>query len=245
MTTVTGWRTLFVFLSGLPLGAQIPATFKNLQLLPKDIPRGELVATMRGMTGALGVRCTHCQVGPDNLQGMDFAIDEKDAKRAARVMIQMVRAMNADFMSKVPPREGGRMQVTCHTCHRADARPQRPLEEILYETAAAQGVPAALQQYKKFRDEFHGSGFYDFRERTLNVLATRLLDTMRPADALAVLKANLELFPKSPIALASAGQLSLTLDDRSGAEAYFRRALEVDPKNGIALRGLEALKARP
>ena len=245
MTPVALPRFLFACASVLPMAAQIPATFKNLQLLPKDIPRGELVATMRGMAGALGVRCTNCHVGPDNLQGMDFATDEKDAKRAARVMIQMTRAMNADYMSKVPPREGGRIQVTCHTCHRAGERPQRPLEEILYETAAAQGVPAALEQHKKFRDEFYGSGFYDFRERTLTILATRFLDNMRPADALAVLKANLELFPKSPMALANTGQLSLTLDDRSAAESYFRRALEVDPKNGVALRGLEALKSRP
>ena len=68
--------------------AQIPQTFKNLQALPKDIPRAELVSTMRGVAGGLGVRCTHCHVGPDNLEGMDFASDEKPTKRAARLMIR-------------------------------------------------------------------------------------------------------------------------------------------------------------
>ena len=245
MTTTRVWRFLLAGASLVPLAAQIPAKFQNLKILPKEVPRAELIATMRGMAGALGVRCTHCHVGPDNLQGMDFATDEKDAKRTARVMIEMVRAMNADFLSKTPPRDEHRMQVTCYTCHRADRRPQRPLDEILFDTAAAQGVPAALAQYKKFREEFYGSGLYDFRERTWNVLGARLLDNKRPADALAAFQANLELFPKSLIALVSAGQLAANAGDKSGAEGYLRRALELDPKNGMALRGLEALKPRP
>ena len=74
-----------------PASAQIPQTFTNLQVLPKDIPRAQLVSTMRGFAGALGVRCTHCHVGPDDLQGMDFATDEKESKKIARTMLRMVR----------------------------------------------------------------------------------------------------------------------------------------------------------
>jgi hypothetical protein len=39
-----------------PALAQIPTKFTNLEVLPKDIPRAELIATMRGFAGALGVR---------------------------------------------------------------------------------------------------------------------------------------------------------------------------------------------
>src|SRR5688500_13932467 len=46
---------------------QIPTEFKNLQVLPKDISRADLVQTMRQVATDLGVRCTHCHVGPDNL----------------------------------------------------------------------------------------------------------------------------------------------------------------------------------
>jgi hypothetical protein len=227
----------------LPLNAQIPATFKNLQV-PKDIPRAELVMAMRTFAGSLGVRCTHCHVGPDNLVGMDFATDEKPSKRAARVMMQMVNTMNADFMSKVPPREGARMKISCLTCHRAQTRPPQPLDEILYETALAQGVPAAIKQFREYRDQFRDSGLYDFRDRTLGVLATRLLDNKKPKEALAAFQAAIDEFPKSVNALISAGQLAATLGERTAAEGYFRRVLEIDPQNGLALKGLDLLKPR-
>jgi len=91
-----------LLVAATPAVAQIPTTFTNLQVLPKDIPRSELIATMRNIAGSLGVRCVHCHVGPDDLQGMDFAIDEKRSKVAARAMLQMVRAINADYVSRLP-----------------------------------------------------------------------------------------------------------------------------------------------
>src|SRR5688572_31654917 len=105
--------------------AQIPQTFTNLQVLPKDIPRPQLVATMRGFAGALGVRCTHCHVGPDDLQGMDFATDEKESKKVARTMLRMVRGINADVIGTLPAADPPRQQVTCLTCHRREAKPPR------------------------------------------------------------------------------------------------------------------------
>src|SRR5262245_13307117 len=98
--------------------AQIPATFSNLQVLPKDISRGELVSTMRTIAGALGARCTTCHVGPDNLEGMDFATDERATKQAARTMMKMVQSINAGFMSALPASTAKREAVTCMTCHR-------------------------------------------------------------------------------------------------------------------------------
>ena len=151
-------------------------------MLPKDITRAELVAKMRGFAGALGVRCTHCHVGPDNLEGMDFASDDKDKKRAARVMLRMVTTINGDYMTKLP--EGDERQpVGCATCHRSAARPPLPLEDIVATAVTARGVSAGIEEYEIYRTEFYGSGLYDFRERTLNVVATRLREQKRPADA--------------------------------------------------------------
>lgn len=44
--------------------AQAPsaAGFKNLQVLPRDITRDQLLAVMRGFTRSLGVRCNYCHV---------------------------------------------------------------------------------------------------------------------------------------------------------------------------------------
>ena len=94
--------SVFMFLAGSASAfAQIPSTFTNLQVLPKDISRAELVNQMRQIAGALGARCTTCHVGPDNLEGMDFATDDRPAKQAARTMMRMVQSVNANFMSAV------------------------------------------------------------------------------------------------------------------------------------------------
>lgn len=106
--------------------AQIPKTFTNLQVLPADIAQADLIAEMRGFARGLGVRCNHCHVGPDNLEGMDFATDEKATKRAARTMLRMVRAINAEHISALPAQAEARMQVTCATCHQGMPKPMPP-----------------------------------------------------------------------------------------------------------------------
>jgi hypothetical protein len=82
--------------------AAAPPPFENLQVLPKDIPRQELIDTMKGFTRALGVRCNHCHVGEgDDLRTYDFPSDAKGEKRAARVMIEMVRAINGEHLPRM------------------------------------------------------------------------------------------------------------------------------------------------
>jgi hypothetical protein len=85
-----------------PQAEPTPPPFQNLQVLPEDIPRQELIDTMKGFTRALGVRCSHCHVGEgDDLSTYDFPADAKHEKRAARVMIEMVQAINRDFLPRV------------------------------------------------------------------------------------------------------------------------------------------------
>jgi len=59
----------------------------------------------------LGVQCIYCHV-----QG-NFASDENPKKEAARQMIRMSQAINANFPD-------GKMRVTCYTCHRGEAEPK-------------------------------------------------------------------------------------------------------------------------
>ena len=91
-----------LLVAGVPAThAQIPDEFTNLKVLPKDISKGELVSVMRGFAGGLGVRCNHCHEGPGNLQGMDFATDDKESKRTARAMMLMVKAINGEYLAKL------------------------------------------------------------------------------------------------------------------------------------------------
>jgi hypothetical protein len=94
-------------------------TFKNLKVLRADMTREELMPIMKGFTRALGVRCTFCHEGDEG--AMDFASDAKDEKRNARVMIEMTRAINQEYISRV---EGHGVVVECATCHRGKVIPE-------------------------------------------------------------------------------------------------------------------------
>lgn len=231
---------------GLPSSAagQIPQTFTNLQVLPKDIARGELVMTMRRFTSALGVRCTHCHVGPDDLQGMDFATDEKRTKQIARTMLRMVQAVNRDVVSKLPGGAGTRQPVTCITCHRREMKPPRPLPDLLVDTIASRGVPAAVEQYRTLRAESLDAGLYDFREHSLNIAATALREQKKFDEALALLQLNAEMFPKSAMVQINLGDTAQQKGDLAGAAAAYTRALEIEPGNPVAAKALAALKRR-
>jgi thioredoxin reductase len=97
---------------------------KNLQVFPKDIPREELIARMKGFTRALGVRCNHCHVvtATEPKEEFDFASDAKDEKRNARTMILMARAINKTWV----PRVAKDASVGCWTCHRGKPEPESP-----------------------------------------------------------------------------------------------------------------------
>jgi len=67
--------------------------------------------TMQNITFALGVGCVYCH----DLN--DLSLDTKPKKLKARMMLEMVRDINAKFGD-------GQTHVTCWTCHRASTTPQ-------------------------------------------------------------------------------------------------------------------------
>ncbi|HMB67668.1 MAG TPA: c-type cytochrome, partial [bacterium] len=108
--------------------AQVPEEFTNLQVLPKEIAKDDLEARMREFTFALNVKCSHCHVGPDNLQDMDFASDEKPTKRTARVMMRMTDEINGGFLRDIETGRDARVEVKCQTCHHRVQVPE-PIED--------------------------------------------------------------------------------------------------------------------
>ena len=96
--------------------------FKNLKILPKDIKRADLLATMKLFSQSLGVRCTFCHVGVDGtpLSTFDFASDAKPNKAIARDMLRLADRLNSQDL----PAIGGLIDphVTCYTCHRGSTK---------------------------------------------------------------------------------------------------------------------------
>ncbi len=216
--------------------AQIPDEFENLQLLPKDINKGQLVGTMRGWATALGVRCTHCHVGPDNLVGMDFASDDKATKRTARKMLEMVRSINKTSLADLAIVEAGRQhqQVSCYTCHRGVSTPPRSIEIAFDEVAASDGVDAAITAYRKLREEHFGAGHYDFSEQRLSGLGQGLMESGKPLEGVTVLEMGLEYYPRSAVLNAVMAMAFTAAGELERAQSALDTALELDPENRMA-----------
>jgi photosynthetic reaction center cytochrome c subunit len=80
----------------------------------------EFEAEMQLMTQALGLSCGSCHARGN------FASDANPRKLAARRMIEMTKALNAQYFGAYQPAEGqSRLgRVTCFTCHQGDTRPK-------------------------------------------------------------------------------------------------------------------------
>jgi hypothetical protein len=224
--------------------AQFPTHFTNLQILPKEIPKEELLKVMRGWTEALGVRCTYCHAGPDNLDEMDFKTDSKMEKRVARQMLKMVQAINKDYIATLPVDMMERDRVSCYTCHHGQATPPLNLRETLSRMAAENGADEAIEHYQSQRKAHLDDGTQDFRERTLSAVASSLAQDGKLAEALKVAEANRQIFPSSSAVHTLIGHILMSKGDRAGAAASFQKAVDLDPKNEEAKQGLAQSQAQ-
>jgi photosynthetic reaction center cytochrome c subunit len=126
--------------------------FKNIQVL-KDIPADGLIPAMQFITASLGKECEFCHV-----QGA-FEKDDKEPKKTARAMIEMMLAINRDNFH-------GHREVTCYTCHRGSADPLatppvmtaevRPEAEMEPAENATSGPPAD-QLFEKYLKAIGGA----------------------------------------------------------------------------------------
>lgn len=217
-----------------------PSGAENLKVLPHDITRPELIEVMKGFTRGLGVRCQHCHVGEEGmpLDEFDFASDEKEMKRQARVMLEMVQAINTSYLPRVE--EGAR--VSCLTCHHGNLHPET-LEDALFGVYEQAGAEAAVGRYRQLREEHYGGWVYDFGERSLLRLAEKVAAAGDGAGAKAIVELNLEHHPSSAFSWFTLGELENAAGNPEAAAAAYLRTLETDPEFGPARTRLEELKA--
>ena len=108
-------------------GPSATETYKNVKVLT-DVSAAEFMRTQQALTDWVSPKegCGFCHAG------QDFASDAKPTKQIARVMLQMVRHINADWKSHVAP-----AGVTCYTCHRGQVQPA----QIWYLSPPAPNYP--------------------------------------------------------------------------------------------------------
>ena len=232
-------------LAGSTALAEIPETFTNLKVLPRDIGKPQLVATMRGISDALGVSCTFCHVEkvPGDRDSIDWASDDLDPKRIARGMLTMVGGINRDLLP-IATREAKEPVgvVSCVTCHRGLTDPAT-LDQVLLETADEKGVDAAVAQYRDLRARYYGTGSYDFSPAPLATVAETLARNKGDhAGAAKLVDLNVEMHPDDAEVYVMRAQLQWTAGNKAGARESAQKALTLDPQNRQAAHLLEQLE---
>jgi tetratricopeptide (TPR) repeat protein len=230
----------------LPAGApsaQAPEEPKNLKVLPKNMPRREVLGLMRSFSDALGVRCIECHVstkpGSERPEDMDYASDEKPDKETARRMIKLVHSIN-DQIGQMGFKDAA--QVRCVTCHHGVKRPET-LSALLTRTIGKDGTTAGIERYRKLRERYYGTGAYDFSAPTLVGVAGELAESKKDFDgATKLLQLNLEYYPKDADTHVALGRVQLAQGSKAAAIASFEKALELDPENRWAKQQLERAK---
>jgi hypothetical protein len=222
--------------------AQIPSEFTNLTLLPDDISQARLVGVMRGFAGALGTNCGYCHVGEDpaTLENFDFASDEKETKRIARTMFEMVRSINEEHLPQIGRED--RTEVTCNTCHHGYNKPA-DLRDELMSAHDDGGMDAVRARYDELREAYFGRAVFDFGEGTLTSFSERLVGKGEGEDGVSVLEMNLEFFPESQSVWWQLGQTLEATGDLEGALSAYRNGLTTDPASGFSQFFLERIDA--
>lgn len=240
-------RSLLVFIglicASVPAIAQAPAQEapKNLQVLPKDWTRPQVVAVMQNFNAALGVGCDHCHVMPQGAPP-DFASDDKAEKNAAREMMKITQAANASMPEAFGRPAAELTRIGCITCHRGVPVPKQ-IGEILAATSAEKGFDAARTQYNELKSKFYGAQAYDFSESGL-IATAQALTPARADEAIRFLNMNLELFPRSARTYVALANAQNARQDKAGAIASLEKALEIEPNNAATRRTLDQLRAQ-
>jgi hypothetical protein len=91
--------------------AKASTVFKNLKVMG-DVTGDRFLASMQGMGANLGEKCGLChEMGK-------FDLDTKPAKERARDMLHLSFEVNRDYFR-------GHARVSCYTCHRGKAEPEK------------------------------------------------------------------------------------------------------------------------
>jgi hypothetical protein len=244
------WTLLAIVLVTTALSAQgrggvvLPPEPKNLQFFPKETTAAQILPIMQNFNAALGVNCTYCHNSepPADRPGNDFASDEKQTKKTARVMLQMARQVNMTLQSQLGKPAAELTNVQCVTCHRGVAIP-KPLAALLIETAQKDSVNKALEQYTDLRKRYYGAQAYDFSEGTLFAVAQQSLMANKPADAIAFAQVNIAYYPTSARSYQLMSQVYQRQNAKEAAIGALQKAIQLDPMNQGYKNQLQQLQA--
>jgi tetratricopeptide (TPR) repeat protein len=197
-------------------------------------PPRNLIGDMQKFADALGVSCEYCHVAPAR------STVPQPKKDIARQMEAMVRDLNLTVRAATGKSASEATRVECVTCHRGVPIP-KPLGEIIAQTLRDHGPQAAAAQYRDLWSRYVMRGTYNFTEDEL-LAAARPLASIRPDEAIELLKLNIEFNPRSAKSYAALGfAYTRKFDDRQALDAV-QSAVDLEPDNAEFRGQLEQLK---
>jgi photosynthetic reaction center cytochrome c subunit len=202
--------------------------FKNVRAL-KDVPESQFMPAMFVIAASLGVTCGHCHVTSDT-GPWPLEKDDKDTKKTARKMIEMVQAINDQNFA-------GKQEVNCATCHQGHAKPVSAAPVIALgakhqeDAGDAKNFPPADQILDKYVEAVGGAEALA-RVHTRTVKGTLIGESGRSY--------TLEIVQRAP----DAGLMTITFPDGSKEREAFDGAVAWNESGGHAFgqAGLEKAK---
>jgi tetratricopeptide (TPR) repeat protein len=128
------------------------------------------------------------------------------------------------------------------TCHRGVENP-RTLDNVLLKTIAKDGAESGEAKYRDLRENYYGSGSYDFTPMTLaRVAETLAQENGDLVGARRMIELNLEMNPDHADSYLMLAEVDLAGGNKEAARANIDKALALDPQNGHAQRMLKQLE---
>jgi tetratricopeptide (TPR) repeat protein len=220
-----------------------PPAPSNLQVMPKDIPRDQLIAQMQSIAQALGVQCNYCHVQEGRGGRNDMASDEKPTKKVARQMMIFARELNDKLPAVVGKSANETTRVGCSTCHRGLPIPQT-LQQTLSRAVTEKGLEGAIADYRALRAKYAGTMAYDLSENGLIAMGQAAINADRADNAIGWLNLNLEFYPQSSRTYQTLAQAYQKKNDKDNAIKALEKAVELDPNNNQAKQQLQQLKGQ-
>jgi hypothetical protein len=117
--------------------------------------------------------------------------------------------------------------------------PRKSIAETLSATIASGGTEQAVQQYRDLKAAAPTT--YNFDEGELNNLGYQLIRANKLTEALRILQLNVEAYPQSSNVYDSLGEAYLDDGNKPLAIANYQKSLQLNPKNGNAVKMLQKL----
>jgi Predicted membrane protein (DUF2306) len=114
-----------------------------------------------------------------------------------------------------------------------------PIVDTLSATIASNGIDQAAKQYHELKAAAPSK--YDFDENEVNSFGYQLLRAEKFKQAIRIFQLNVEAYPQSGNTYDSLAEAYMDDGDKSQAIANYQRSLQINPRNGNAVKMLQKL----